>query len=383
MKGKKGKRVRGKGSISLLVIVLLSCCGAAGRLFAQDPIGQDDEVIRVETDLTNLFFTATNKQKAFVTTLKEEDLRIVEDGVPQKILTFQRETDRPLSIAFLIDVSISEERTLPQEKAAARTFIESVIHSSKDQAAIVPFTGAAFLEQGLTRDVLSVYRALERVEVALPAYLGSGRPISGIASGPGMKRPPQEGSTAIWEAIALTASEVLARSSDPKVTGPAERNRPGQRSGQKETSEAPHQRRNAIILLTDGQDTTSRLSRTDAINRALEAETVIYAIGIGDKKYGGVDRDGLTAVATATGGRAFFPKRDTDLSDAFAEIEQELRSQYLIAYSPTNKNRDGSYRQMQIEITNPELQKEQLKFRHRPGYFAKSIRANATRSVIQ
>jgi VWFA-related protein len=140
---------------------------------AQTPSDQDD-VIRVETDLTNLFFTATNKQKAFITTLRQEDLRITEDGVPQKILTFQRETDRPLSIAFLIDVSASEERTLPQEKAAARAFIESVIHSSKDQAAIIPFTGSAFLEQGLTRDVFSIYRALERVEVAMPTYLGSG-----------------------------------------------------------------------------------------------------------------------------------------------------------------------------------------------------------------
>jgi len=103
----------------------------------------------------------------------------------------------------------------------------------------------------------------------------------------------------------------------------------------------PNQRRRAIILLTDGRDSTSRLSRSDAINRALDAETVIYAIGIGDKKYGGVDRDELNAVANATGGRAFFPKRETDLTSAFGEIEQELRSQYLIAYSPTNKNRDG------------------------------------------
>ncbi len=132
-----------------------------------------------------------------------------------------------------------------------------------------------------------------------------------------------------------------------------------------------HQRRRAIILLTDGQDTSSRLLRSEAIKRALEAETVIYAIGIGDTKKYGMDRDALNAVATATGGRAFFPKRNTDLTAAFTEIEQELRSQYLIAYSSTNKNRNGAYRQMQIEITNPELQKEQLKLRHRPGYFAK------------
>jgi VWFA-related protein len=356
-------------AVSVWFLSLVLTCGAfAPGVSAQNPIDQDDEVVRVETDLTNLFFTATNKQKAFVTTLRQEDLRITEDGVPQKIVTFQRETDRPLSIAFLIDVSASEERTLPQEKAAARSFIESIIQSSKDQAAIIPFTGSAFLEQAPTRDVLSIYRALERVEVALPAYLGSGRPISGIPSGPGMKAVPPEGTTAIWDAIALTSSEVLLRNSDAKATGPAQA-RVAARDSNK--GQAPTQRRRAIILLTDGQDTTSRLTRSDAVNRALEAETVVYAIGIGDSKYEGVDHGALNAIANETGGRAFFPKKDADLKGAFAEIEQELRSQYLIAYSSTNKNRNGAYREMRIEVINPELQKEQLKLRHRPGYFAK------------
>jgi Ca-activated chloride channel family protein len=369
-----------KSVLKTLLLASLVCSPLALNGFAQTPTDQDDDVIRVETDLTNLFFTATNKQKGFVTTLREEDVRLTEDGVPQKILTFQRETDRPLSIAFLIDVSASEERTLPQEKAAARAFIETIIQSSKDQAAIIPFTGSAFLEQGLTRDVFSIYRALERVEVALPAYLGSGRPISGIASGPGMKATPPEGSTAIWDAIALTASEVLARNPDPRTTGQADPDRQGQRTAQSQTGPShvsnprvPNQRRRAIILLTDGFDTTSRLPKSEAINRALEAETVIYAIGIGDSKYEGVNRDVLNAVAAGTGGRAFFPKRETDLRNAFAEIEQELRSQYLIAYSSTNKNRDGAYRQMHLDVTNPELQKEQLKLRHRPGYFAKPL----------
>lgn len=331
----------------------------------------DDDVIRVDTDLTNLFFIATNKQKAFVTTLSESDLRIKEDGVPQKILTFQRETDRPLAIAFLIDISISEERTLPQEKAAARTFIESVLQSNKDQAAIIPFTGAAFLEQGLTRDVFKIYRALERVEVANPGYLGSGPAISGIVSGPGMKAPPREGTTAIWDAIALAAGEVLARNLD----APGSQSRLTQPPAK--DANGPNQRRRAIILLTDGQDTTSRLTRNEAIRRALDAETVIYAIGIGDNKYEGIDHEAVNAVAMGTGGRAFFPKKETDLKNAFAEIERELRSQYLIAYSSTNKKRDGGYREMQIEITNPALQKEQLKLRHRPGYFAKSSPARS------
>ncbi len=303
-------------------------------------------MIRTEVDLTNLLFTATDKQNRYSTTVRQEDIRVLEDGVPQQLFTFQRETDRPLAIAFLIDVSGSEERTLPQEKGAARSFIEKIIRSSRDEAAIIPFTGSAFLEQGLTRDVIGIYRALEHVEVAVPSYTGRGRPIGGIASGPGTTWA-REGATAIWDAIVVTASEVMAHS--------------------------PRQRRRAIILLTDGWDTNSQMHRSAAIDQAIDAETVIYVIGIGDSKEQGVDKNPLREVAERTGGRAFFPKKETDLQTAFVEIEQELRTQYLVAYSSTNKERDGAYRRMQIEIVNPELRKEQIKLRYRPGYFAKPL----------
>ena len=341
-------------SIGLRVLSSFLCCCLAIAVCAQDPVQQDPDIIRVDTDLTNLLFTASDKNNRFITALKQDDLRLTEDGVPQTIVTFQRETDRPLAIAFLIDVSISQERTLSQEKAATRAFIETVIKSNKDQAAMLAFTHAAFLEQELTRDVLSLYRALERIDVAMPSYLGGGPALTGIASGPGMLAPPREGTTAIWEAIALTNVRVLAP-----------------RSGAPE-----NQRRRAIILLTDGHDTSSRLKQSEAIETALAAEAVIYAIGIGDKKYEGVDKDALEAVAESTGGRAFFPKKEVDLTKAFGEIEQELRSQYLITYSSTNKRRDGSYRQMRLEIVNPLLQKEKLKLRYRPGYFARPLQGN-------
>src|SRR5215813_1831263 len=139
---------------------------------AQTPVDEDD-VIRVETDVTNLPFTATDKQHRFITSLRAEDIRVLEDGVPQQLFTFQRETDRPLAIAFLIDVSASQESSLPEEKAAARLFIEKVVQSKKDLVAIIPFTGQAYLEQGMTDDVLNVYQVLQRVEVAEPAYLGT------------------------------------------------------------------------------------------------------------------------------------------------------------------------------------------------------------------
>src|SRR5215204_6991720 len=167
--------------VLLLFVVLVLCAGVS----LSQTVDQDD-VIRVETDVTNLPFTATDKQHRFVTTLRAEDMRVLEDGVPQTLFTFQRETDRPLAIAFLIDVSRSQEFTLPEEKAAARSFIEKVIESNKDQIAIVPFTGQAYLEQPMTRDLLSVYRVLQRIEVAIPAYLGAGRALGGIPTGPGL-----------------------------------------------------------------------------------------------------------------------------------------------------------------------------------------------------
>jgi Ca-activated chloride channel family protein len=306
---------------------------------------QDIDVLKTETNLTNLLFTVTDKNNRYITNLQQTDLRVLEDGVPETLFTFQRETDRPLAIAFLIDVSGSEAETLPNEKAAAREFIESVIRSSRDQAAIVPFEGYAHLEQPLSRDMIAIYRALERVEVANPFYLGSAPPMSGITSGPGTIAPPQEGWTSIWDAIALTSRQVLAP--------------------------AAGQRRRAIILLTDGYDSSSRISRNAAIDQAIASETVIYAIGIGDRRRLGIDRDALDKVAERTGGRAFFPKKEADLKSAFGEVEQELRSQYLIAYSSTNKKQDGSFRKMTIEITNPGLQNEKLKLRYRPGYFAK------------
>lgn len=323
----------------ILILILILCVPVLSQTADQD------DVIRTETDVTNLPFTAMDKQRRFITTLTAEDVRVFEDGVPQDLFTFQRETDRPLAIAFLIDVSRSQESTLPDEKAAARLFIEKVIQSSKDQVAIIPFTGLAYLEQGMTRDLLSVYRVLQRVEVAVPAYLGAGRPLTGIPTGPGLLAPPDEGTTAIWDAVALTSNNVLANSQGL--------------------------RRRAIILLTDGIDTASRLMQKEAINRTLAAEAVIYTIGIGSKR-DGVDKDALKELSQRTGGRAFFPDKKVDLNAVFTEIERELRTQYLIAYSSTNKKHDGAYRKINIEITNPELKKEKLEIRHRPGYYAKA-----------
>lgn len=308
---------------------------------------ESDEVVRVETNLTNIFFTAADKHKRFVNTVKREDIRVLEDGQPQEVFTFQQNTDLPLSLAILIDTSASEERTLPDEKAAARSFVESVVRPDRDEAAVVSFTGEVTLEQGFTGNVERIRRAIERIEFVPPSgYIGGGvvvgstPPISGT-------NQMLAGSTAIWDAVWAASNELLAESAEST--------------------------RRALILLTDGEDTSSQVKMQDAIIRAQKADAFIYAIGIGDMYRGGVDEGSLRKITEQTGGRAYFPRSERELREAFAQIQRDLREQYLVAYSPSNKARDGSYRRIEIEIVNPELRKQNLKLNYRPGYFAKTI----------
>jgi Ca-activated chloride channel homolog len=314
----------------------------------REELPQDsDEVVKFDTNLTNIFFTAADKNKRFISDLKAEDIRILEDGEPQEIFTFQTNIDLPLSLAILIDTSASEERTLPDEKAAARAFLENVMRGNKgDEAAIVSFTGETTLEQGFTGNVDRLRRAIDRVEFVPPSgYIGGGVVVNGTPPISGTNQS-LAGSTAIWDAVWATAEELISAS-------------------------AEHTRR-AIILLTDGADSSSRMKIHDAIERAQKADALIYAIGIGDRYTFNVDEGSLRKIAEATGGRAYFPKHERDLNDAFTQIQRDLREQYLVAYSPSNKNRDGSYRRIEIQLINPALRQQNLKLNYRNGYFAKT-----------
>ena len=309
----------------------------------------DDDVVRFETDLTNVLFTAVDRNKRFITTIRKEDVRLLEDGVPQEVFTFQRETERPLSLAIVIDTSISQERTLPEEKSAAQAFVDAVIRTNKDEVAVLSFTGDTTLEQGLTGNASRVRRAIDKVEFVPPAgYVGGGTVINIPGATPPISGDNQRraGSTAIWDALWVTSKEVLSETSDKT--------------------------RRAIILLTDGVDTSSRLKADEAINEAHKADAIIYAIGIGDDFFDGVEEASLRRVSERTGGRAYFPRSETDLRAAFRQIQEELRSQYLLAYSPSNKSKDGTFRKVQLEIINPELQKQNLRLTYRQGYFAQS-----------
>lgn len=313
----------------------------------REPVPQDsDDVVRVETSLTNIFFTAADKHKRFIGHLKQDDIRILEDGKPQEIFTFQQNIDLPLSTAILIDTSRSEERTLPDEKIAARAFLEAVMRPGKDEASIVSFTGEVTLEQGFTGNLDRLRRAIDRVEFVPPSgYIGGGVVVGGTPPISGQNQV-LAGSTAIWDAVWATSNELL--------------------------SDAADETRRAIILLTDGVDTISQVKMHEAIERAQKADALIYTIGIGDSYNFGVNEGALRKISEQTGGRAYFPHSERELREAFVQIQRDLREQYLIAYSPSNKAHDGTYRRIQIELVNPELRKQNLKLTYRAGYFAKS-----------
>jgi Ca-activated chloride channel family protein len=304
---------------------------------SQSPTG-DEDVVRVDTELASILLTAVDKDKRFITSLRKEDVRVLEDNVPQDVQTFERETDLPLTLAILIDTSRSEERPLPDEKIAARTFIDSVIRPEKDGAAVISFTGEAVLQQTLTNDLGKLRTASERVTIEIPKGDPGCEQIFTVDQDPRCW-------TGIWDAVWVTVNEVL--------------------------SPTPEHTRRAIILLTDGDDTSSTTKKQEAIDFAVKNNIVIYSIGIGDPSEFKIDSKALRNISEKTGGRAFFPTDKAELDAAFAQIQQELRSQYLITYQPANRKRDGSYRQVKLEIVNPELRKQKLRLLYRQGYYAR------------
>ncbi len=305
----------------------------------------EPDVVRVDTDLVNTLFTAVDKDHHFITNLRAEDIRIFENGRQQEISLFERETDRRLSIAVLVDTSESQTGVLEDEKKAALTFVNSVIRADRDRAAILSFTGATRVEQDLTNEMEKLENAVAVIKVQLSPEnrerLEAGEPPLPVDEDP-------TGYTGVWDALWIAIQKVLVKTPQPA--------------------------RRAIILLSDGDDTSSRVSKQEAMDLAVKSDVVVYAIGIRDSHfpYGKMDRKALRKVSEQTGGQVFFPTDDQGLRLAFSQIENELRSQYAIAYSPSDKTRDGTYRQVKIEIVSPEMRKRKLRLLYRQGYYAKT-----------
>jgi len=309
----------------------------------------EDEVLSVETSIVNVLFNAVDRDRRYVTTIRREDVRVLEDGVPQEITAFQHETNLPISIAILIDVSFSQIIPLPSEQQAAKRFVESILRPGRDEVAVLSFAGATTVEQDLTDDAEALLRAIDGVVIEPQADEDTNYDYN---IGEKAEVPPAQndvfglpGSTALWDAVWATSNELMAR--------------------------APRNARRALVVLSDGDDTTSRVTREEAVDAAVKANMVVYTIGFeSDCDDCHFDKKALRRLAEGTGGRAFFPEKPEDFNLAFGQIEHELRTQYLLSYVPSNRERDGSFRRIRLEITDRQLRKRNLKLTYREGYYA-------------
>jgi VWFA-related protein len=272
--------------------------------------------IKKTVDEVNVVFTATDSHGKFVKNLSQQDFTVLDDNrPPQSILAFQRATNLPLRVGLLVDVSGSVRSRFGFEQDSATQFLTQVVHSDWDKAFVLAFNSHSQVVQDSTDDVEKLSSAIHSLH--------------------------SHGGTALYDAIYIACRDKLLA---------ADRGQPVRR---------------AIIVLSDGDDNQSQVSLAKAIQMAQKAEVVIYAISTDDS--GTVMRgDGvLQQLASATGGRAFFPNKASDVNKAFTSVEEELRSQYSLAYKPAQMAPDGSYHS--IEIT---AQNKKVHVRARPGYYA-------------
>jgi Ca-activated chloride channel family protein len=276
----------------------------------------DTETIKVPVNEVNLIFTATDKHGHFVKDLKQQDVKVVDDHKPvDKILSFHSETDLPLRVGLLIDASNSIRERFKFEQESAIEFLGQIVRPKTDQAFVLGFDTVSEVTQDFTNDTEKLARGIRTLR-------------------PG-------GGTALYDAVYSACRDKLMKVSEGEAV------------------------RRAIILVSDGEDNQSRVTREEAIAMAQRAEVIIYTISTntsglvlkGDKV--------LQRIAEETGGRAFFPFKIEDVANAFQDIQDELRSQYALAYKPPDFHADGRYRSIEIAADS-----KKTHIRARKGYYS-------------
>lgn len=293
-----------------------------------------------QANLRNIWLRVENKNGDVIDNLHAADLSLLEDKTSREILQLENRTTESVAVAVLIDTSVSQEHSLPQIKLAAQDFVALLLRTNKDRAAVISFTGEATLEENLTSDLGEARVAISRVKFVPPeGYAGGGLVVS--------RQPPISnsqqtlaGSTAIWDAVWSTTDQVL--------------------------KEAKSSRR-AIVLFTDGEDTSSKKKLSEAIEYASRNDVAVFAIGIGDKNYGGPDHNALGKLTEETGGRAFFPKKVAEQVDMLRQIDQELRSDYLLTYCASGATSQKPFK-LKIQLTNSQMRDSVRLFYRRYGF---------------
>jgi len=300
-------------------IFLLLAASSAG--IAQPVAANDSEAaIKVDVDVVNVLCTVYDKRGALVQDLAKDDFEVLENGRRQEIRYFARDTDLPLTVALLVDVSGSVRALIEAEKEAAAKFFQAVIRPS-DQALLVGFSSSIVLWQDFTPSVERLSVALSRLR-AVPFH---GLPPQGL---------PMPG-TLLYDAALVTARDKLADVSGRKV----------------------------IVIISDGLDNGSVNHSEDAIASVQSANAVVYGICY-QSGFSGCDF--LKELAAPTGGRMFQAGRKMPLADIFHTIEDELRSQYALGYVPEDRTHDGAFRKLQVR-----MRRRGLRVQARKGYYAR------------
>jgi len=307
------------------------------------PVQEAVATLKLSVNLVDLFFTVKDKEGNLVPHLTQNDCTISEDKVPQKLKSFVAETHLPLTLGILLDTSGSQQRVLPLEQDAGSQFLDRVI-KSKDEAFLLSFDVNVDLLQDYTNSPRLLARAMSKAEINTAGGNGAGgMPGAGGGTIPTIGDPK---GTLLYDAVYLASREKM-----------------NQEAGRK-----------AMILLTDGDDQGSRVKINEAIAAAQKANVIIYTILIADRGfYGGFSMgyygySAMKKMTEETGGRLIdVGNNGKKLEAAFQQIEDELRTQYVTTYEPSNTKQDGSFRRISVECRG-----DGMKVQVRKGYYAAS-----------
>jgi Ca-activated chloride channel family protein len=288
-------RIGSKRARFLIAFVFLLCAGVLST--AEEP----DSTIKVDVKLVNVFVTVTDSRGAPVANLQKENFVLKEDGKEQKVAIFDKESALPLSIVLAVDTSLSTRKDLPLELSSAKKFAHTILRA-QDGLAVYKFSETVSQMVGFTNELKKIDEGIEH-------------PRNGAA-------------TALYDAIYL-GSHALTRRQGRKV----------------------------MVVITDGGDTMSQVDYKEALRAAQEAEAIIYSIIIVPVEAdAGRDTGGehaLVQISSDTGGKYYYATSSAQLDDAFRRISDELRTQYLLAYYPSERYANSDFRQLKVDLTNP------------------------------
>ena len=295
--------------------------GATGGSRAEEPGKRPLPTFGTEVEVVNLSVSVADGGHRYVTGLGPRDFKILEDGVPQQVSVFDQQ-EAPVSVSILIDCSLSMQPSMAMVQGSALRLVHAL--RPMDSAQIVRFNHRHTVVQDFTSDQGLLESAIQSIQ--------------------------PEGATGLYNAVYLSLRDLARRPVDGEV------------------------RRRAVVLLSDGADTTSLLSDDQVLDAARRAEVTVYAVGLGIAASGGkaLDDTGraryfLTALTGETGGRPFFPRGLSELDGVYDRIARELSTQYSLGYVSSNPRRDGKWRKVVVQSA-----RGGLVLRHRAGYFAPS-----------